>query len=134
MRLLSGVRLLSARRLGARMLGMSLRIRRLGVRRLGLRRLGISRVRLSRLGVGRFGGRGPGPGRLGPGGLELSRLGRGFRSGLSLPLARAFFLACLLQRDLLLDGLLLAHRFLISPFLAGRLAIGGPRRGGPVQA
>ena len=63
----------------------------------------------------------------------LSGLGSGFRGGLSLPVAGGFFLVRLLQRDLLLDGLLLAHRFLISPFLAGRLAIGGPRRGGPVQ-
>ena len=69
----------------------------------------------------------------GAGGLELSGLGCGFRSGFSLLAARGFFLARLLQRDLLLDGLLLTRRFLISPVLAGRPAIGGPPRGGPVQ-
>ena len=99
-----------------------------GVRGLGFRRLGVGgcvggRRCFRSLVAGRLGLR-----RLGPGGL-----GPGFRSGLSLPVARGIFFARLLQRDLLLDGLLLAPRFLIRPFLTGRLALGGPRRGGPVQ-
>jgi hypothetical protein len=95
------------------------------------------------LGFGGLGFGGLGFGGLGFGGLRLGRLGFrrlglgtlgcGFRSGLSLPVARGFVLVRLLQRDLLLDGLLFARRFRISPFLAGRPAIGGPPRGGPVQ-
>ena len=74
-----------------------------------------------------------GPVGLGPVRLSLSRLGSGFRGGLSPPLSGGFVFVRLLHRDLLLDGLFLARRFLVSPFLAGRLAIGGPRRAGPVQ-
>lgn len=131
-------------RLGIRRLDISgLGLGRLGLRRMGVGRLGLGRLGLRRMGVGGFGVRGPGFSTLGVGRLDLRRpgsggpglsgLGSGFRGGLSLPVAGGFFLARLLQRDLLLDGLFLAHRFLIRPFLAGRLAIGGPRRGGPVQ-
>ena len=88
---------------------------------------------VGRLGFGALGLSRPGVAKTGAGGLELSGLGCGFRSGFSLLAARGFFLARLLQRDLLPDRLILAHRFLIGPVLAGRLAIGGPRRGGPVQ-
>ncbi len=63
--------------------------------------------------------RGSGFGRLGFGRLGLSRRGCGFRSRLSLPAAGGLLLVGLLQCDLLLYGLLLARRFLISPFLAG---------------
>ena len=85
---------------------------------LGIRRLGFSRLGFSRLGCGT---------------LSLSRLGFGFGSRLSLPAAGGLFLVGLLQRDLLLYGLLLARRFLITSFRAGRLVIGRPRRGGAVQ-
>lgn len=160
---LLGARGLGARLVGMRLGIMRLDISRLGFSRLSLRGPGVRGLGFSRLGIGGFGVRGPGfsspgisgfgvgrlgfsspgvgrldrrrpgPGGLGLSGLGLSGLGPGFRSGLSLPVAGGIFLARLLQRDLLLDGLLLAHRFLTRPFLAGWLAIGGPRRGGPVQ-
>jgi len=96
--------------------------------RLGLSRLGLGRLSLGRLGLGRLG-----LGRLGLGRLGLGRLAFGFRPRLSLPAAGVIFLVGLLQRDLLLYCLLLTRRFLISPFLAGRLVIGGPRRSGAVE-
>ena len=154
-----GVRLVS-RRLGIRRLGVS----RVGLRRLSRRSLSLSGLSVGGLGVGglgvgglgvrrpgvagrglcgrgirRLGVAGLGLGRRGPSGLGFRRLSLGslgsrFRDRLSPPVAGAVFLTRLLQRDLLLDGLLLAHRFLVSPFLAGGLAICGPRRDGPVPS
>jgi hypothetical protein len=60
-------------------------------------------------------------------------LGLRFGSRRGLPTDGGLFLVGLLERDLLLDRLLLARRFLISPLLAGWRVIGGPRRGCPVQ-
>jgi hypothetical protein len=103
---------------------------RLGLGRLGLRRLGLSGLGFGGLGFGRLGFRS-----LGLCGMGFGRLGSRFRPSLGLSAARGLlqFLVGLLHRDLLLYGLLLARRFLISPFLAGRLVILGPRRGGAVQ-